>query len=158
MMMNSGRSRRASLILTVLAVLTIVLLPALALAGPRSGGSFGGRLGFRSGSGFSAPRSYSTPGYSGGGSHFIFAPGWGWGGYGMGGGLGLFGTVLVVAVLGYAAVAVARAVRRARQGGAGAGDPMSWGQGYDDEAVASGRAYVYRLQVALGRSGRGVQQ
>src|SRR5947208_3163973 len=106
MMMNSGRSRRASLILTALAVLTIVLLPALALAGPRSGGSFGGRLGFRSGSGFSAPRSYSAPGYSGGGSHFIFAPGWGWGwgGYGLGGGLGLFGTVLVVAVLGYAAV------------------------------------------------------
>src|SRR4051812_25013971 len=112
-MMKSGRGRRASLVLTVLAVLTIVLLPALALAGPRSGGSFGGRLGFRSGGGYSAPRSYSTPGYSGGGSHFIYAPGWGWGGgYGFGGGMGLFGTVLILAVVGYGAFAVVRALRR----------------------------------------------
>src|SRR4051794_29542972 len=99
------KMRSAKLFVTILAALTLLVLPALAFAGPRSGGSFGGRLGFRSGGGYSMPRSYSSPGYSGGGSHFIFAPGWGWGGggYGMGGGLGLFGTLMVVMVVGYAA-------------------------------------------------------
>jgi len=162
MVMSKSRSGRYKVLLTVLAVLAMLVLPALALAGPRSGGSFGSRGGFRSGGGYSAPRSYSSPGYgySGGGSHFIFAPGWGWGGgYGFGGGLGLFGTVLVVAVVGYAVVAVARAMRRARQG---AGEPGGWGQtgyDYDDEPQAMpGRAYVYKLQVGLGRSGRGLQQ
>src|SRR6267142_1669002 len=98
------KMRSAKLFMTILAALTLLVLPALAFAGPRSGGSFGGRLGFRSGGGYSTPRSYSSPGY-GGGSHFFFAPGWGWGwgGYGMGGGgLGLLGTLMVVGVVGYA--------------------------------------------------------
>ena len=159
------KTRTASLVMTIVATLTLLLLPALALAGPRSGGSFGGRLGFRSGGGYSMPRSYSSPGYSGGGSHFIFAPGWGWGwggGYGMGGGgLGLFGTLMVVLVVGYAAVSITRAVRRARQGGdgTGAGSSGLWGSSYDDQPQAvPGRAYVYKLQVGLGRSARGIQQ
>jgi uncharacterized membrane protein len=156
--MKTTRSTRA--LLTILMVLTVMVLPALAVAGPRSGGSFGGRLGFRSSPSFSTPRSYSSPGYSGGGSHFIFAPGWGWGfgGYGMGGGgMGLFGTLLVVAVVGYAAYSISRAVRRARQGGMD-GTAGSYGDYGDEAQVAPGRAYVYKLQIGLGRSARGIQQ
>jgi uncharacterized membrane protein len=157
--MKKTRSTRA--LLTILLGLTVAILPALALAGPRSGGSFGGRLGFRSSPSFSTPRSYSTPGYSGGGSHFIFAPGWGWGfgGYGMGGGMGLFGTLMVIAVVGYAAYSISRVVRRSRQGGY---DRASGWPGYDndDDQVQAmpGRAYVYKLQIGLGRSARGIQQ
>jgi uncharacterized membrane protein len=154
------KTRGTKTLLTILLALTVLILPALALAGPRSGGSFGGRLGFRSSPSFSAPRGYASPGYSGGGSHFIFAPGWGWGfgGYGMGGGgMGLLGTLLVVAVVGYAAYSISRAVRRARHGGSDG--PMGWGDSYDDPVqVAPGRAYVYKLQVGLGRSARGIQQ
>jgi uncharacterized membrane protein len=159
------KTRSAKWVLSLLAVLAMLVLPALALAGPRSGGSFGGRQGFRSGGGYSMPRSYSSPGYSGGGTHFIVAPGWGWGwggGYGFGGGLGIFGTVLVIAAVGYTVLTISRAVRRARQGGGygdGAGWGSSYGDSYDDGAqVAAGRAYVYKLQIGLGRSARGVQQ
>ena len=57
-------------------------------------------------------------------------------------------------VAGIAVVSVLRAVRRGASGwtpGAGYGD--------DDEArEAPGRAYLYKLQLALGRSGRGVQE
>jgi uncharacterized membrane protein len=153
--------RNAKWLMTILAAFTLLVLPALAFAGPRSGGSFGGRMGFRSGGGYSMPRSYSSPGY-GGGSHFIFAPGWGWGwggGYGMGGGLGLFGTLMVVAVVGYAAVAITRAVRRSRQAGDGDGS-FGYGGGYEDDQpqVMPGRAYVYKVQIGLGRSARGIQQ
>jgi uncharacterized membrane protein len=157
--MTTTTPRRNLVLVAVLAVLGLLASPTLALAGPRSGGSFSGRSGFRStpSPSYSMPRDYSSPGYSGGGSHFIFMPGWGWGGgYGFGGGLGLFGTLLVVAVLGYAALSVARAVRRARQGGMG--DEPGWGGGYDEPSVVPGRAYVYKLQVGLGRSGRGIQQ
>jgi uncharacterized membrane protein len=152
------KTRSIGSLLSILLVLTVLLLPALALAGPRSGGSFGGRLGFRSSPSYSMPRSYSSPGYSGG-NHFIFAPGWGWGwgGYGMGGGgFGLLGTVMVVGVLGYAAYSISRAVRRARQGGIDGG---GGGWSGDEEAQAmAGRAYVYKLQIGLGRSARGIQQ
>ena len=62
---------------------------------PAPGGSFGGRMGFRSGGGTSMPRSYSGGGsrsYYGGGTHsFHFFPSFGWGGYGYGGGFGLVG-------------------------------------------------------------------
>ena len=154
-------TRGTRVLVAVLLVLTIWALPALALAGPRSGGSFSGRSGFRSSPSFSTPRSYGSPGYgySGGGSHFIFAPGWGWGfGGGYGGGLGLFGTLMVVAVVGYAAYSISRAVRRARQGGAGVYDGSGWSGDDEGVAVAAGRAYVYKTQIGLGRSGRGVQQ
>ena len=112
------KTRSAKRFMSILALLAMLIVPALALAGPRSGGSFGSRGGFRSSPSYSMPRSYSSPGY-GGGSHFIFAPGWGWGwggGYGFGGGLGMFGTLMVLAVVGYSVFAISRAVRRARQG------------------------------------------
>lgn len=154
-------TRRFPWLVPIVAGLALLLLPAIASAGPRSGGSFGGRLGFRSSGGSSLPRSYSGGGYNnnygyGGGSHFFFLPGWGWGGgYGYGGGMGLFGTLMLVAVVGVAVFSVSRAIRRYRQGG---GPSWAGGYGDDDEvAVASGRAYVYRLQVGLGRSARGIQ-
>ena len=137
--------------LSVFALLAaLVVMPAVALAGPRSGGSFSGRSGFRSGGGFSMPRGSSGygSGYSGGHS-FFFLPsfGWGWGGMGYGGG---FGSLLVLGVLGFAAFSLIRAVRRTRGGG-------GWFQNQDDDDVAPGRGYVYRLQIALGRSARGIQ-
>src|SRR5436190_3647165 len=103
--------------LRFLVLALVVLSPTLALAGPRSGGSFGGRLGFRSGGGMSMPRSYSGGGsssYYGGGSHsFHFFPsmGWGWGGYGLGGGMGLAGTIVALLVVGVAVASVSRALR-----------------------------------------------
>jgi uncharacterized membrane protein len=152
--------RRAPWLIVLMALLALVFLPAaIAFAGPRSGGSFGGRPGFRSGGGsFSMPHdNYSGGrGYGyGGGSHFFFMPGWGWGGgYGYGGGFGIFGTLVVVAVAGIAIASVVRAVRRAR------GDyGSSSSYGYDDSGPVAmpDRAYLYRLQLGLGRSARGVQ-
>ena len=131
----------------------LLALPALALAGPRSGGSFGGRLGFRNGGGFSMPRSGSSGyGYGSGGGHsFFFLPSFGWGGMGYGGG---FSSLLMLGVLGFAAFSLVRAVRRSRGGGGWGG----WGSPSDDEAeVDLGRGYVYRLQIGLGRSARGIQ-
>jgi uncharacterized membrane protein len=152
--------RRAPRWLAVFLVALSTFASAVALAGPRSGGSFGSRGGFRSGGGYSSP----SPGYSGGGyrspysggygygggSHFLFFPGFG--GYGLGyGGFGLFGVLAAVAVVGL----VVRAVRAGRSANRGS----HHGEGYgDDEAVAMpGRAYLYRLQLALGRSARGIQ-
>jgi uncharacterized membrane protein len=152
--------RRAPRWLAVFLVAMSTFASAVALAGPRSGGSFGSRGGFRSGGGYSSP----SPGYSGGGyrspysggygygggSHFLFFPGFG--GYGLGyGGFGLFGVLAAVAVVGL----VVRAVRAGRSANRGS----HYGGGYgDDEAVAMpGRAYLYRLQLALGRSARGIQ-
>jgi uncharacterized membrane protein len=146
--------------LRFLVLALVVLSPTLALAGPRSGGSFGGRLGFRSGGGMSAPRTYSGGGnyYGGGnnyggGSHFFFLPGWGWGG---GYGSGLFGTLFVLVAVGFGAAMVMRAVRAARAGGGGS--PWGFPSSDDDAAAAvQGRAYVYKLQLALGRSARSIQ-
>jgi uncharacterized membrane protein len=154
--------RRISRWLRVLALALVVLMPALALAGPRSGGSFGGRLGFRSSGGYqSAPRSYSGGGnyYGGGsGSHFIFMPGWGWGGMGYGG-MSLFGTLFVLVAVGIGVSMVMRAVRAGRRAGGPAGGGSSyWGMPDEEEAaVVQGRAYVYKLQLALGRSARSIQ-
>jgi uncharacterized membrane protein len=151
--------KRARWIVVALALLAIVFLPLAAMAGPRSGGSFGGRMGFRSGGGFSSGGGYSSGGYGrsyGGGNNYDFVPsygGYGWGGWGWGGGIGLFGTLFVVAVAGVAILSVMRAVRRsAYRSGAWSDD-----DGYVQE-VPTGRAYLYRLQLALGRSARGVQQ
>jgi len=147
--------RRALSFLLVLVALTAALAGP-ALAGPRSGSSFGGRLGFRSGGGMSSP-SYSGGGYRspgsgygyGGGSHFFFFPGLG---YGLGG-FGMIGPLLGVVVVGLAVVSIARAVRASR----GMGTPDG-GYGDDGQVVAMpGRAYLYRLQLALGRSARGIQ-
>ncbi|MES1206728.1 MAG: DUF1517 domain-containing protein [Pseudomonadota bacterium] len=149
---------RRALSFWLLLVALTAALAAPALAGPRSGSSFGGRLGFRSGGGMSAPGysggGYRSPGYGsgygyGGGSHFFFFPGFG---YGLGG-FGMVGPLLGVLVVGLAVASIARAVRANR--GMGAPDA-----GYDDEGqvvAMPGRAYLYRLQLALGRSARGIQ-
>lgn len=143
--------------LKLFVVAVVVLLPALALAGPRSGGSFSGRSGFRSGGGMSSPgRSYSGGSHYGGGSHFFFLPGWGWGG-GMGYGSGI-GTLFVLVAVGIGAAMVMRSIQRSRTAGRGGGMAGLWGSPDDDEAaVVQGRAYLYKLQLALGRSARGVQ-
>jgi uncharacterized membrane protein len=65
----------------------------------------------------------------------------------------MLGTLFVLAVGGIAVLSVMRAVRRAAyRGGAWSDD-----DGYVRD-VDTGRAYLYRLQLALGRSGRGVQK
>jgi len=152
--------RRASLWLAVLVVALATFASVVAFAGPRTGGSFSGRPGFRSGGGYSAP-GYSGGGYRspysggygyGGGSHFFFLPGFGGYGYGMGG-MGLFGSLAAILVVGLVVSAVARAVRASRNAGG-----STYG-GYDGGEVTAmpGRAYLYRLQLALGRSARGIQ-
>jgi uncharacterized membrane protein len=159
--MNALRRARRFLALA-LVTLVVVLTAGLAtpaLAGPRSGSSFGGRLGFRSGGGMSAPSysggGYSSPGfgsgYGYGGPRFFFFPG-----FGYGGGFGLIGPLLGVVVVGLAVASIARAVRASRRMGT-----PEYGYGEDDEGqVVSmpGRAYLYRLQLALGRSARGIQE
>lgn len=149
-----GRRRLARFATLGLLVASLIVLPALAFAAPRSGASFGGRS-FRSSGGFSTPRARTS--YGGGNSHSVFflpSFGWGWGGLGYGG--GGFGSLLVIAVLGFAAFSLVRAVRRHRA--ATTGTPWGVMSGDDDEEAApAGRAYVYKMQVALGRSARGIQ-
>jgi uncharacterized membrane protein len=151
--------RRAPRWLTWLAFALFALAPALAAAGPRSGGSFGGRLGFRSGGGMSMP---SSPGYSGGGygrsiygggPHFLFFPSFG--GYGFGGGFGIVAPLVGLLVAGLVISSVARAVRASRGVGPGGG---TWGDDEDQVMAMPGRAYLYKLQLALGRSARGIQE
>jgi len=153
-----ARYRLAAILGLVALALFVALAPVVALAGPRSGASFGGRMGFRSSPSSSMPRSYSGGGRSyggssyGGGSHFFFLPGFGgYGGYG--GGMGLFGTIFVLGAVGIGAAMVIRAVRTHRKAMADGG---YWSDD-DDAAVAPGRAYLYKLQLALGRSARSIQ-
>jgi uncharacterized membrane protein len=143
--------------LLIAAVLAFFVDVTAAFAAPRSGGSFSGRGGFRSAPSYT-PRSYGTGRstyYGGGGSHFFFFPSFGWGWRGYGGGFG-FGSLIMLAVVGYGVVAVLRSLRRARaSGGAGfyGGGPAD----DDEEEVVAERAYVYKLQLGLGRSARDIQ-
>jgi uncharacterized membrane protein len=94
----------------------------------------------------------------GGGSSFIFLPsfGWGFGGGGLGGGMGMVGSLLMVGMVALGAIMVVRSIRRASQRGA---LTQGWGgDDYDEEAASVDRAYVYKVQLGLGRSGRGVQK
>jgi uncharacterized membrane protein len=158
--MYTRRPRLAAILGLVALALFIALAPVVALAGPRSGASFGGRQGFRSSPSSSMPRSYSGGGRNyggpsyGGGTSFFFLPGFGgYGGYG--GGVGLFGTIFVLAAVGIGAAMVIRAVRTHRKAAADGG---YWSDDdNDDAAVAPGRAYFYKLQLALGRSARSIQ-
>ena len=166
--MNIARRARRFLALALATVVVILTagLASPALAGPRSGSSFGGRLGFRSGGGMSAPGysggGYSSPGYSSpgygygsgygyGGPRFFFFPGFG--GYGF----GTIGPLLGVVIVGLAVASVVRAVRTSRRMGT-----PGYGYGDDDDGgqvvAMPGRAYLYRLQLALGRSARGIQE
>jgi len=153
---------RAPRWLAVLLVALSTFFSAVAFAGPRSGGSFGSRQGFRSGGGYSSPSpGYSGGGYSrpysgygyGGGSHFLFFPSFGGYGLGYGGGFGLFGVLAAVAVVGL----VIRAVRAGRAASADRESIYGDGYGGGDVVAMPGRAYLYRLQLALGRSARGIQ-
>jgi uncharacterized membrane protein len=151
--------RRRVVALLIAAVLAFVIAPAAAMALPRSGGSFGGRSGFRMSPRVNMPRSYSTGrGYGGGGSHFFFFPsfGWGWGGYGGGSPIG---TLLFLGLVGFGAVMVVRAIRRAQSRGSWAGALGNQDDDYDEDVqVGPGRAYVYEVQLGLGRSARDIQQ
>ena len=143
------------------AAVLALLVDTAAMAAPRSGGSFSGRGGFRS-SGGSYSRGYSQgrSSYGGGGSNFVFLPsfGWGWGGgYGYGGGFG-FGSLLMLGVVAFGVITVVRGLRRARATGGG---PLGLfgGSSYDDDdEVRPDRAYVYKIQLGLGRSAREIQE
>jgi uncharacterized membrane protein len=150
--------RRAPRWLAALAFALAFCASVAAFAAPRSGGSFGGRLGFRSGGGMSSSPSYSGGGYSrpsygyGGGSHFLFLPSFGGYGYGFGG-FGMIGPILGLLVAGLVISSVVRGLRASRGIQPSAG---SW-DGDDEVASIPDRAYLYRLQLALGRSARGIQ-
>lgn len=165
-------NRRMKGLLLLSGLLAFLVLPTLALARPRSGGSFSGRGGFRSGGG-SYSRSYGRPApraRGGGGPSFVFLPGFGWGSpFGFGGGGGsMLGTLLLVGMLGIGGLMVVRALRRA-QGPRGEGAPWSggaqsfWGGPSDDEdddgyaQVAPGRVFITKVQLGLGQSARGIQ-
>jgi uncharacterized membrane protein len=150
--------------LRFLLLASFLMAASVAYARPRSGASFGGLRGFRASPsrGFGSG-SYSR-GYSGSrnnygrGSSFVFLPtfGWGWGGCGYGGGMSLFGTLLVVGVVSLSAIMMARSIRRAARRGMlthGASQAES-----DELAAASDRCYVYKVQLGVGRSGRGIQK
>ncbi len=130
----------------------------VAYAGPKSGSSFGGLSGFRSSSG-SASRGLSrSSGNYGGGSSFVFLPsfGWGYGGWGFGGGMGMVGSLMLVGIVCLGAVMVVRSIRRAARRGS-----LGYGSGsdeFDDVDASTDRSYVYKIQLGLGRSGRGVQK
>lgn len=149
--------RTIARIVRMMLLVVALVASGLAYAGPRSGSSFGGLRGFRSGSG-SLSRSYSGPrGDYGGGSSFVFLPsfGWGWGGWGFGGGMGMVGSLMLVGIVCLGAVMVVRSIRRANQ------RALPPGAGYDefdDVSASVDRSYVYKVQLGLGRSGRGVQQ
>jgi uncharacterized membrane protein len=153
-------------LLLIGSLLAMVVAPVLALAGPRSGGSFSGRGGFRSGGGsFSrspsarVPRGYGYGG-GGGGHSFFFFPGFGWGSpYGMGGGCGFGGSFMMLVLLGIGVAMAVRAVRQAQRGASGRSFMYGGGADQDDEEdVAPSRAFVYKVQLGLGRSARGIQE
>jgi uncharacterized membrane protein len=134
-----------------------LIVSGLAYAGPRSGSSFGGLSGFRSSSG-SLSRSFGSGRSNyGGGSSFVFLPsfGWGYGGWGFGGGMGMVGSLMLVGIVCFGAVMVVRSVRRASRRGLPLGTNYDE---YDDVSASVDRSYVYKVQLGLGRSGRGVQR
>jgi uncharacterized membrane protein len=136
------------------------LVASVAQAGPKSGSSFGGLSGFRSSpSGGGLSRSFSGSRDYGGRSSFFFLPsfGWGYGGWGYGGGMGMMGSLFLVGIVAVGAIMIVRSVRRASRRGNGNYD-YSANDEYDDVASSVDRAYVYKVQLGLGRSGRGVQK
>ena len=141
----------------VLCLIAALVASGLAHAGPRSGSSFGGLRGFRSGS---DSISRSVPGSRssyGGGSSFVFLPsfGWGYGGWGFGGGMGMVGSLMLVGIVCLGAIMVVRSLRRASRRSLPPGTDYDE---YDDVSASVDRSYVYKVQLGLGRSGRGVQK
>jgi len=137
-----------------LCLVCLLVTSSLAYAGPKSGGSFGGLSGFRSSSG-GVSRGLARQGSYGGGSSFVFLPSFGWGYGGFGGGFGSLGSLLLIGIVCVGAVMVVRSMRRAsRRGNLG-----YLGSDDDDEVSAAvDRSFVYKVQLGLGRSGRGVQK
>ncbi len=138
----------------VLCLIVAMIASGLVQAAPRSGSSFGGRS-FRSSPG-SISRS-APSGHYGGGSSFVFLPsfGWGYGGWGFGGGMGMVGTLMLLGIVGVGTVLVVRSIRRASRRSLPPGTDYDE---YDDVSAGVDRAYVYKVQLGLGRSGRGVQK
>jgi len=140
----------------------VLALWLLATAGDafarRSGGSFSGRGGFRSAPSRS-PSGSQRPS-SGGGSNVVIMPGFGWGmGYGMGGsgfgGFGGVGSLVVLGMLGLTGFYVYRSFRKAAN--RGQGYQGAYDSSYSDSDVRPERAYLYKLQLGLGRSARSLQ-
>jgi uncharacterized membrane protein len=144
--------------LLISSLLVLLLEPVLAMAAPRSGGSFSGRGGFRSGGGsFSRNRSFSRVPRSTG-PNFIIFPGFGWGFSPFGaGGCGFGGSLMMLALIGVGTAMFVRAVRQARDRRSGGGASFLY-DGDDEEDVAPDRVFVYKLQLGLGRSARGIQE
>jgi uncharacterized membrane protein len=103
----------------------------------------------------------------GGGNNIIVVPGGGWGygplgGYGLGGGGFGLGSVVMLGVVGLGALVAFRAIRMARmqrlEGGGGGSGLMGMLGGGGDAAYAPERAFVYKIQLGLGRSARALQQ
>jgi uncharacterized membrane protein len=167
---SATRPRRIGLATLILVMAAAFALPWDAVAGPRSGGSFSGRGGFRSGGGSSTRtpsrsyRSYSSG--PSGGHNIIVVPGGGYGygyspfGYGGGGGgFGFSGTILMLGVLGVGGLLLFRAARMAQMRRLEAGGPgrLLGGDDGDLDDEPSDRAYVYEVQLGLGRSARALQ-
>jgi uncharacterized membrane protein len=87
----------------------------------------------------------------------VFLPsfGWGYGGWGYGGGMGMVGTLMLIGIVGLGTVMVVRSIRRASRRSLPPGTDYDE---YDDVSASVDRSYVYKVQLGLGRSGRGVQQ
>ncbi|HEY5090306.1 MAG TPA: DUF1517 domain-containing protein, partial [Polyangia bacterium] len=73
----------------------------------------------------------------------------------FGGGFGLVAPLLGLLVAGLVISSVARAVRASRGVGPGGG---TWEDDEGQVTAMPGRAYLYKLQLALGRSARGIQE
>ena len=71
--------------------------------------------------------------------------------------MGLFGTIFVLGAVGIGAAMVIRAVPQPTARAVAAVGTGGYSDEDDDAAVAPGRAYFYKLQLALGRSARGIQ-
>jgi len=141
----------------VLCLIVAMVASGIVYAGPRSGSSFGGLRGFRSGSGSISRSVPSSRGSYGGGSSFVFLPsfGWGYGGWGFGGGMGMVGSFMLLGIVAVGAIMVVRSIRRASRRSLPAGTDYDE---YDDVSASVDRSYVYKVQLGLGRSGRGVQK
>jgi uncharacterized membrane protein len=145
---------RVLLLGSCLSLVALVIAPALAQAGPRSGGSFSGRGGFRSGGGSYTRGPARVPGGSSRGPNVVIFPGWGF--LPFGGGGGGFGSLMTIGLLGLGAVLLVRALRRSHAGPGGLG-LLGGAADEDDAEVAPGRAFVHKIQLGLGRSARGIQ-
>jgi uncharacterized membrane protein len=69
--------------------------------------------------------------------------------------MGMVGTLMLLGIVGVGTVLVVRSIRRASRRSLPPGADYDE---YDDLSASVDRAYVYKVQLGLGRSGRGVQK